>query len=215
MATAYRSYSIFAGSPDTLESTLTILGTGSAGDPYAKRRLVHPDSLNFPPLTYWGNPDRTTNLDNQVIGNPIAQTVLTAGTTKLLRWETSEDDLTVVETWEAGGRKHAMPAFFFRQLWEMVANPPVYDPVSPVFIEWEPRDRSVKTYQVIPYRITVGGGGPGQDLDISDWRDRGGKDDSLYPGDILNSLDQEDATPTGSVDQTVKLFLKVVAEVVI
>lgn len=214
MATAYRSYSIFAGTPDTLESTLTILGTGSAGDPYAKRRLVHPDSLNFPPLTYWGNPDRTTGLDNQVVSNPIARPVLTAGTTKLLRWETSDDDVTVVETWTASGAKHAMPTWFFRQLYEMVANPPVYDPISPVFIHWEPRDRSTKIYQVLPYRITVGGGSPGQDLDISDWRARGGKDDSLMGGEIQNSMDGEDATPTGSVDRTVQLFLKVVAEVV-
>lgn len=214
MATAYRSYEIFEGSPELIESVLTILGTGSAGDPYAVRRLVHPDTVNFPPVTYWANPDRTTGLDNEVISNPIAEPVLTEGTTKLLRWETQDEDVVVVESWIASGLKHAMPTFFFRQLFEMVKNPPLYDPVSPVFIQWEPRDRSTKIYNVLPFRITVGSGQGVQSLDVSDWRDRGGKDDSLYPGDIQNSMDGEDATPTGSVDRTVQLFLKVVSEVI-
>lgn len=210
---SFRIYEIFQGSPVEAADSTTILGTGSAGTPGAARRLVHPDSDNIPPLSYPLNPDRTFNLDNEVLRVPFSSTVLTLSDRKLVRFEGNLADAVVTEVWIADGVKASMPTFFFRLLYEFLANPPAFDPITPDFIQWEPRDRSGKVYNVQIIDLSVGqspGGDVLQKFDVNDGIVPGGASDG---GDTQHGLDAFDDAGGGVMDRTVFLQMKVVSEV--
>jgi hypothetical protein len=200
------------GVPITAAEQITFLGIGSAGTLSAKRRLVHPDSA-LAPITYWGNPKRTLNLDNDVLPHPITAPILTAGTTQVVRFERGIDDVIVTEIWPGDDARASMPTFFFRELYEYLNNPPEFSASAQTYIVWEPGDRTTKTYNVELLSLTVGGagGGAAEDaFDVIDLRGQGG----LYGGGtILNPLDDLNETATGLVDREVRLRMKIVSEV--
>lgn len=212
MATGFRVYEIFQGTSTTVSTETTLLGIGSAGDPAAKRRLIHPDTANLPPIVYNTNPDRTTNLDNEVLVAPLVSVDRTLDSTRVTRFETKLEDRIVRETWLADQAKAAMPTALFRKLYEYLVNPPAFDPLNPVFIQWEPRDKVVnsdgtpRAFNVELVGLTVGQGETGQEFDLVDVRSRG--------GDIFRAgFDGLEAEPTGVVDRTVTLTFLVVSEV--
>lgn len=189
------------GTPVTATETVTFLGIGSAGSTDAKRVLTHPNAL-LAPITYAKNPDRTLNLDNEVLFHPITDALLTLGSRRVVRFETAVDDVVATEIWEAADGTASMPTFLLRALYEYMINPP-----SSGFITWEPRNRSTKKYNVEFVRLRVGN--EGDDMDVLDVRAGGGR---FKGGDYDNALDALNALETGVVDREVRLVMRVVSE---
>lgn len=200
-----RLYEIFLGSPTTTTSSLTLLGTGPTGDPALRRRLVHPNAA-LAPIVYWQNPDRTFNLDNEVLRAPIAELHRTLTSSALVRFAEVDADVVITEVWLASDQRFSMPGFLFRQLYEYLINPPAFDPITPSYIQWEPRDRNPKAYYVEMLRMVVGSGGdPTQLFDLTEYFPPAGELDLLDDG-FLNG-------GSGLVDRTVVLQFRIVAEV--
>lgn len=200
------------GAPTVVSSTLTFLGTGSAGDPTACRRLVFPASVSalLAPITYsvgpngqCFNPTRTLNLDNAVLPHPRTAAVETLSTTKVVRFERGIDDVIVTETWQGG-----MPTSFFRLLYEYLINAGLIPNVGPDFIQWEPKDRSTKVYNVALLSLSVGGGDGETRFDVADIRA-----DLGVVGQFDNALTTLNTTPTGLIDVEVELRMKIIGEV--
>ncbi len=211
MPSSHRIYEIFEGL-ETVESvSLVLVGTGPAGDPASRRRLVHPDSASFPPLVYVSNPDRTTNLDNVVLPAPLVTAALTMTSTRVTRFERRLEDVLCTEVWTVDGGKASMTAQQFRALYELFLNPPALDPVDPVYVVWEPRDRSDRSYEVELVSLSVGGSDVVSPFDVRPVYASGG----LYGGgDVAAPMDLDDTVRTGLLDREVRLVLRVVAEVV-
>ena len=95
MPSAVRTIFIGLGTPTTVQPSLVLFGSGQAGEIGAQRILVHPDGTNFAPITYYKNPTRTFNLDNEVLPSPIADAVLTLGSRPVVRFER----VRVVRAW--------------------------------------------------------------------------------------------------------------------
>ena len=77
-----------------------------------------------------------------------------------------------------------------------------------VNITWEPRDRSVKKYNVQLFQLRVGGGGSGDNdkvFDIDDFRLPVGSE-------IQTPLESFDVSPTGLLTRDVVMRLRVVSE---
>lgn len=213
MASSSRIYQINLGSPTVTEDTTVLLGTGSSGTVGAKRVLVHPDAVNFPPITYYLNPHRSINLDNTVLPSPLVEAVRTAGTTQLSRSEREVDDVVITEIWQATPQRASMPTFLFRLLYEYHLNPPPFntDPAQQTYITWSPRDRALtaggdpRVFNIETVSLTVGGGGVNQEFDVRDIR---------AEGDVIKSaFDDLDATPSGVLDRTVTFRFRIVSEV--
>lgn len=211
MPTSSVIYPIFAGTLVSGSSSLVLVDTGTTGDPGAVRRLVHPDSVNFATLVYATNPERTINFDTTPLLAPFVALQRTMTATRVTRFEMLEGDVVVTEVWPAGGNRASMSAAFFRLLYEYLNNPPDYDPLDPVYIHWEPRDRTDRIYAVELLKLSLGGGGEPDVYDVKEVRSRGG----LYEGgSILAALDGLESVETGLLDAEVKLVMKIVAEVV-
>lgn len=202
------------GNPLVAEAAVQFVGTGSAGDPDACRRLIYPSSVSpfLAPITYTIggvclNPTRTLNLDNVVLTHPITDAVRTLGTTRVLRFETEIDDIIVTEIWTGSDRVSSMPTAFFRLLYEYLINPPPITLVNPVYIQWEPRDRNENTYDIEILSLSVGGNSDEERFDVLDLRDAGG----IYRGgSIANALDDLSPEATGLIDREVRLRFKIV-----
>ncbi len=200
--------------PVVAEDEVTFLGIGSAGDPGACRRLVFPASVTtlLPPIVYsiagiCKNPDRTLNLDNAVLPHPITQAVLTLGSTRVTRFETQTEDVIVTEIWEGSQAEFSMTTALFREFYEYLINAKLIPSTGPDFIQWEPRDRNDKVYNVEILTLTVGGGGGDRErFDVVDFRDVGGDE-------IQNALDPISPVPTGMVDREVELRMRIISEV--
>lgn len=207
------------GAPIVTEDTITFLGIGSEGDPDACRVMTFPAAVStaLAPIVYavvgiCQNPDRTFNLDNDVLPHPRTATVVTLGTTKVLRTEESEDDVIVTEVWLGGDNLASMPTALFRQFYEYLINAPQFDPVSQSFITWEPRDRNTHVYNIEPLSLSVGGGAGETRFDVKDLREPGG---IAGGGSIANALDSLAPAPTvtGLVDREVRLRFRIVGKV--
>lgn len=217
---AVYNYTIQAGSPSILSETLTLLGTGSVGDRYAKRRLVHPNSA-IAPLVYYTNPDRTVNFDKVPLHTPRSGTVTTLGTTAVNRFASFESDVVITEIWQAqDGNRIVLPTSFFRSMYEYLINPPPFVAADPEYVQWEPRDRSddglgnTRVYNVEIISLTVGGGGQAnQRFDVSDFMARGGINDSRFTGTTYGPLDDLQPTFSGLLDRSMVLRFKIVNEV--
>jgi hypothetical protein len=209
MASGSRAVYIGLGVPSvTTTSGLVLYESGQAGVQGAKRTLTHPDGDNFAPITYYKNPTRVFNLDNEVLPAPISSSILTLGSRQTIRHETAVDDVLIREVWEGTeGRTASMPTYFWRLLYEYLRNPPPFSPTAQTFIEWAPRDRSAKVYNVELYQLRVGGGG-GADFvfDVDDFRQAVGPE-------IRGPLESFDVSPTGLITRTVEMRLRVVSEV--
>lgn len=199
------------GVPVVVEDALTFLGTGSEGDPAACRRLVWPASVSplLPPLTYTigltgqcFNPMRTLNLDNKVLPHPRTAVVETLNTTRVIRYERGDDDVVVTETWNGG-----MTTALFRLFYDYLINASLLSATGP-FIQWEPRDRSTRTYDVTLLSLTVGAGEGEARFDVADIRG-----DSGQVGTFDNALSNLSPLPTGLIDVEVELRMKIIGEV--
>lgn len=209
-----RIYTIAQGNPTVAGQTLTLLGTGTAGTPGAKHVLTHP-TAGLAPLTYISNPDRILNLDNDVLVSPLITTALTLADRKVFRFEGFLADTIVTEIWIAGGTKMAMLAAQARLLYEYWINVPDFDPVSPVYVQYQPRSRNAKTYNVEIVSLSIGSGGGGggdttRQFDFTEIIPPGGVKDG---GDTLEPLENLDDSQSGLVDRTVVLQMKIINEV--
>lgn len=197
------------------EQPLVFLGTGSVGDPGAARRLVWPSGVSplLAPIVYQVdssgvtlNPARTLNLDKAVLPHPRTAAVQTLGTTQVVRFERTIEDVIVTEVWpaEAGS---SMPSSLFRLLYEYLANAALIgaddDPIT-----WEPRDRSDKVYAVELLSLSAGGEDDETRFDLVDARERPPAGTVL--DDALASLSP---LPTGLITTEVRLRFRIVAEV--
>lgn len=211
MATSSKLFHYDAATPATAEAGIRFLGTGSAGTRRALRRLVHP-TTGILPLVYWGNPDRTTNLDNDVLQHPITAALLALEGTKVQRFERETEDVIVTEVWEAAQGRFSIPTFFFRLLEQYLSNEPEFNAVSPVYIQWEPRDRNAYTYNIEILSLRVGQGrGEGDFFDILDFRPSGGIYDPERGGEVMGILDDLNTEETGLVDQEVRFEFRIVS----
>ena len=201
------------GVPVVLDTALTFLGTGSAGDPLACRRLVWPTDVSplLAAITYTVgptgqclNPTRTFNLDNKVLPHPRTTAVETLGATKVVRFERNDVDVIVTERWLGG-----MPTSLFRLFYEYLDNAALVSTTTGPFIQWEPRDRTDRIYNVTLLSLTVGAGGEDENrFDVADIRA-----DSGRVGDFDNALTNLSPTPTGLIDVDIELRMKIISEV--
>lgn len=207
---AGKLYGILQGTPAQVVDTTTILGVGPTGNAALRRRLVHPDSITFPAVVYFQNPDRTINLDNEPLRAPIAQAIRTLSTSATVRFDEVVGDVVVTEIWEAGQGKFAMPGFLFRQLYDLLMNPPTFVPAAPVFIQYEPRDRNPNVYNVELLRLLVGSGDAGALFDVTEFVPQG----AGSAQDPLATIDDAFAQFGGGlIDRTVVLSMKIHSKV--
>ena len=198
------------GVETALEETVTFLGTGTAGEKGACRRLVFPTTVTplLAPINYvvaglcW-DPDTTLNLDNVVLAVPRTEVVKTLGTTRLVTFRDGTDDVIVTEIWSANGGA-TMPTSLLRLFLEYWLNQPSFQLSGQQYITWEPRDRTTHTYSVEIVSISVGGRNT---LNIRDIRDQGGEVFDNAEG-LLNPL----GVSAGFVDEEVRLEMRIVAE---
>jgi hypothetical protein len=202
--TSALTFPVLIGSPVTATAGVVIVDSESAGVLGALRILTHPDTSNFPPLTYWGNPLRTTNLDNDVLYVPDVSTVETLGTTQVLRYERAIDDVIVSESWPGSDNQLSMPSSFFRNLYELLINQPDVGE----YITWQPRDRNLNTYNVAILDLTVGG--KTAELDVIDFKPAGGL---AAGGSIPLPGETTEPVVTGYVDREVVLKMKIISKV--
>lgn len=208
MPTSTRTIFIGQGTPTTSQPSLVLFDSGQSGVLGAMRILTHPDGTNFAPITYIKNPTRTFNLDNEVLPAPISDAVLTLGSRPVVRFERAIKDVVITEVWEgAEGRRASMPTFLFRQLYEYLRNPPVFDADAQTYITYQPRDLNAKTYNVQLFALRVGSGNDmDQVFDINDFR--------LPTGpEVQTPLDGMDVVPTGLISRSVEMRMRVVSEV--
>lgn len=205
------------GEPVVAEEELFFLGTASAGDPRAPRRLVWPTAVSplLAPIVYAIgadatplNPGRTLNLDVEVLPHPRVEVVETLGTTRSVRFERGVSDVVVTEIWEAKGGA-SMPTSFFRLLYEYVRNAHLIAAAGP-YVIWEPRDRSEKTYEVALLSLTAGGSDGESRFDIADVR----ADPRTPPADkeLDDALTALSPQLTGLVTQEVRLRMLILGE---
>ncbi len=199
-----------AGTPVEATTGLTFLGTGSEGTFGACRRLVFPAGVSplLAPIVYSVgpngvclNPTATLNFDKIPLTRPTTSVVKTIGSTRVVRFEEGEGDVVVTEVWATTGGA-SMPTSLFRLFKEYLDNAPPFTPAQVDFIVWEPRDRTTRTYQVELLGIEVGG----QDFNVRDLR--------TVAGDFDDALTTLNTTPTGLIDEEVRLRMRIVAEVV-
>lgn len=206
-----RIFQVLQGAPATASSTIQLLPSGLTGIRGSLRRLVHPDTANFPPVVYYLNPTRTYNFDSNVLRHPIAALVRTLSSSKLVRFEEVTEDVVITEVWEPGGGL-SMPVFLFRQLYEYALNPPAFAAVGQTFITWEPRDETESTWNVEVIGIQVGGGSPGR-FNVKKFQADGGPNDPRTPtATILTPTDTMDVSPTALIDQPVVLTMRIVSQ---
>lgn len=203
MVQARRTFEILASTAVPVVEEVTLLGSGSAGTLGAKRILTHPDTVNFVPLVYWGNPEFTLGIDNEVLNTVEGSTVKTEGTTKVIRHEVFESDIIITERWPGSGKRLAMPTYFARFLYEIAANPPAFNAITQPYITWQPRDKNAKTYDIEIIDFTIGGDDSG--IDFSEARGAEGNE-------ILGDLEGLDTSPTGGIRAEVVLRFKIVGE---
>ena len=205
MPTSTRTFFIGLGTPTVSSPSVTIFDSGQAGTLGAQRILTHPDNPTFAPITYYKNPTRTFNLDNTVLPSPTATAVKTLQGRQVIRFNGELEDVVVKEVWEADDA--AMPTSLFRQLYEYLVNPPVFDALAQTYITWQPRDRNTLTYNVQLVRLTVGIGSGDDIFDVDDFR-------LATPPEISHALESLDVQPDGLITRDVTMTLRIVSEVV-
>jgi hypothetical protein len=202
MATSRRTYAIFPSSAVVASTTLTLLGSGSAGTLGAKRILTHPDAINFLPIVYFTHPQFTLGIDNEVLPRVQGSLVRTAETTKVVRHPEFESDVVIVEKWPSDSGI-SMPSFMARQLYEYAKNTPALNIASPNYITWQPRDKNDKTYNVVIVSFNIGG----DEIGI-DFTERRGAENN----EILGDMEGLDVSPTGAIQGDAELVMKIVSE---
>lgn len=202
-----KTYVVGLGTPLSTTLGVTFLGLASQGTPGAERVLTHPDQ-QLAPIVYDRNPDDLFNFHNTALRGPISFADLTLSSTVVTRFDTLEEDTIVTEQWlGARGTRGAMATFFYIQLYEYLINPPAFDPINPSYIQWEPRDRSDEVWNVQLLDLRSGGGGSrDRQHKVRDLRAAGGSV-------IENATAGLNVLPTGIIDETVQLLMRLVSKV--
>ena len=209
MPSSSTTFPIYAGVPISATSSVTLVETGMTGDRTAKTRLVHPDAVTFPPLVYYRNPDRRWNFDQAPLLAPIVNVQRTIGSTRVTRFEQGVEDVLVTEVWESGQGRASMTASQFRLLYELLINPPAFDPNAPEYIQWEPRNETDSVFNVELLALQLGGSGENP-YDVRVWRATGGQ---YHGGTVREPIDSLDLVESGLVDREVRLSMRIVSEV--
>ena len=206
MVTVASDYEIALGVPAAAAVSAPLLDVGGPGvDMNALQTLTHPDSANFPPITFLPNPYSVSNFMDEVIPTPLASTKRTLGTTLVVRHEGQLDDTDCHLVWPGTpGSAASMPSYLLREFINYLVNPPALVPAAQTYIVWAPRDLSLVTYNVEFYKLQVGSGGQGKLLNFSETRG---------PADpISNGFNGWDVDPTGFIEEKVTLTLHIVSE---
>ena len=207
-----RTVQIGAGTTVTVQETATVLDLGPGGSALLRLRLVHPDPEVQAPLLYFSNPDRTINMDNEVLAAPITSVVRALTGSAVIRFDRTLADVVITEVWTASAEKYAIPAFFARQLYNYLLSPPVFNPVVPVFVQWTPQDKNAKTYNVELLALAIGSGSGGG-FDFTEFIPPGtGATQQAGPLDVVDAAFEVDGS--GLVDRPVAFSFKIVSEVV-
>jgi len=124
------------------------------------RRLVYPGGT-YAPIVYATNPDVYTNFNTSPLDKRprvIASQTLTDNV--LVGWLGQSKDVAIEERWLGSTTKSRMTLSFFLELQNYYQNPPT----NGTYIQWEPRDRTTKIYNVIIEALslsTTGSAGAG------------------------------------------------------
>jgi len=142
-----------------LSTTLTILATAPTRQVDqlgvgAFRKLSYP-TASFAPLTYELNPQRWTNIADEVLIRPLYASKKTAQKTTTLQFSGFPSDLAIDEEWLGGQGRIAMSRSQFSAMYAYFQNPP--SAATGAFITWEPADVNNHAYQVVLLAMEVGG----------------------------------------------------------
>ena len=211
MATTSKIFQIQQGTSQAAAGSFTLLSAGVSGDPDAKRQLVHPDSVNFPAITYRRNPDDTVNLvRGQVPGLPVGRFDRTLSSSVVTRFDRTVDGMKVIERWVGDARRAAMIGNQLVEILNYWLNPPTFVPGNEQFIRWKPRDEGNFEYDVEFIEVRAGGANVEELIDAREFREPGG---IFNGGQIATVLDNIDgATPTGLILAPVEVEMKIVEE---
>lgn len=215
--TADRTYEIFLGEATAETEDITLVPIESSGNATARRRLVYPNNA-LAPIVYETNPTRTLNFDQDVLFAPISNVERMLTGSKVIQFDTAENDVVITETWTAReGQIYSMITSFFRMLREYHINPPAFSATNQEYIQWFPADRTTDGYNVLLHRLVVGGGQENNQLyDINDIRPRGGFNDPWGNGanaTAAGPLDFISEGVTGVLDRTVIFQFKIVNKI--
>jgi len=124
------------------------------------RRLVYPGGT-YAPIVYATNPDVYTNFNTSPLDKrPRVLASQTLTDNVLVGWLGQNKDVSIEERWIGSSTKSRMKLSFFLELQNYYQNPPV----NGLFIQWEPRDRTTKKYNVVIEALslsTTGSAGAG------------------------------------------------------
>ena len=109
------------------------------------RRLVYPGGT-YAPVVYATNPDVYTNFNVSPLDKrPRAFVTPTLSDNVLIGWLGQSKDVAIEERWMGSATKSRMTLSFFLELQNYYQNPPT----NGTFVQWEPRDRTTKKYNVV------------------------------------------------------------------
>ncbi len=203
-----RIFQILQGAATAAVSTQQLLTAGLTGTRGALRKLSHPDTINFPPLTYFRNPDRLLNYGNEVLRHPITDVERTLSSSKTVRFEQVDEDVVITETWNAQGGV-SLPLGFFNSLYELLVNPPVFSATAQTFIQWEPRDRSTEKWNVEFLEMQLGT--QRFAFDTRYLIAEGGPTDPGNPGTINTPTDTVESVASALFDQPLSLRFRLIS----
>ena len=127
---------------------IDLLGVGT------HRRLSYP-TASYPAIVYDLNPQRWTNIADEVLIRPLYGTKKTLTKTATIQFSGFPSDLTIKEMWLGGGQRVAMSRSQFSAIYTYYQNPP--NTLTAGHITWQPKDINNHTYQVLITSMEVGG----------------------------------------------------------
>lgn len=115
------------------------------------RRLVYP-TVAFGPIVYESNPDVYTNFHTSPMDKrPRAFTQATLTDNIIIGWLGVNRDVAIEERWVGNSKESRMKLDFFLALKDYYENPPT----NGTYIQWEPRDRTTKKYDIVIETLTL------------------------------------------------------------
>jgi hypothetical protein len=115
------------------------------------RRLTYPGGL-FAPIIYESNPDMYTNFNTSPLDKrPRAFATATLTDNILIGWQGVSKDVPIKEVWNGSSTVSRVTLDFFLALQDYYANPPS----AGQYIQWEPRDRTSKKYNILIETLTL------------------------------------------------------------
>lgn len=126
-------------------------GDPDAGSPGELRRLTYPGGT-LAPLIYESNPDVYTNFNTSPLDKrPRAFAQATLEDNVMIGWLGKSRDVGIEERWLGSTNKSRVTLPFFTALQAYYENPPT----DGTYIQWEPRDRTNKKYNIVIETLTL------------------------------------------------------------